>query len=166
MPMNNYDYEPLNEVWLSIVTAVSTALLVNVVTGFTFRLMPIIQVLVLIFACVMIGLYARKKSDALLVIKKRIELEGLTDPVKTGARRKVVEEEWETRRVFLRRSMQGALLLIVISVALLVFQGWEHRKSMEADTDFKNEVSQQLQDIETKIDSLGSGENRLTEQDR
>lgn len=50
----------LNEVWLNIITAVTTALLVNVLTGFTFEILPISQIIVLFIACIMIGFHARK----------------------------------------------------------------------------------------------------------
>lgn len=161
MPTRNNDYAPLNEVWLSIVTAVTTALLVNVVTGYTFHIVPIIQVIVLFLASITIGLYAGKRSDGMMAIVKRIELEKLLGDEKAGERRKVAKEEWGLRRKFLNRTVIAAFALIVISVAFLFYRGWEQRKSLEADIQFRNEVSKELQDLRTAVELLSKQEPKL-----
>jgi hypothetical protein len=151
MSIKNSDYEPMNETWLSIITAVTTALFVNVVTAFTLQVTPVIQVIVLFAACIMIGLHARRRSEGMIAIQKRIELESLLGSEKAGDRRAVIKDEWDLRRDDLTRTKTVALFLIAISMGLLVYRGWEQRKSIDAETRFRYEVVQEFQELKKAI---------------
>lgn len=141
----------LNEVWLNIITAVTTALLVNVLTGFTFEILPISQIIVLFIACIMIGFHARKRSEGLSAIEKRIELEGLSGNENAGKRRGVINDEWTLRQAFLKRTSRTTLILIVISVGLLFYKGFKQRNEIKSEAIFLNETKRQLQELKASI---------------
>ncbi|HQP99961.1 MAG TPA: hypothetical protein PLY86_16025 [bacterium] len=162
MRSNERGFGFLDEVWLSIVTSVVTALLVNILTGFTFGTLPIVQVIVISVTCIMIGLHAGKRSETLAAIDKRIEIEGLSREDNAGKISAVVREEWEHRGTFLKFTLGVTFILIAASVILLFYQGFTNRRRMESEILFRREMIEQIAEIRA---AMAMSENVIKNQD-
>ncbi|MCK5544682.1 MAG: hypothetical protein KAI35_05660 [Desulfobulbaceae bacterium] len=158
-------WAPLSDVWLSIATAVVTALLVNTISGFRIEALPVLQLVLLIVVSVLIGVYAMNKVRALYEIEGEIDEENMFGIEKALARKGVREKIYGNLRPSALCFMYGSIVCVVLVVSLIFAQAWLDKQSVDdqalfykqSTTDqaeFRQSLAKDVEQISAKVNEL------------
>jgi magnesium-transporting ATPase (P-type) len=146
------DWMPLNNVWISVMTAILISLLVNVFTSpFGNWIYWCIVIIILIISAIILSLYEKKKTQVDRSIEKIIKEKGAINP---GDIDRIKRDEYPT----FKRSMRWMLsLFCFFSVsAIIIVSVLRYCDSVKEDIKTKNiiEISKTLELMSVDIGNL------------
>jgi len=139
------NWTPMNNVLISVFTAIIVSMFANVFTSnFKLNCLYIILIVFLLIAAFLLGLYGAKKGNVEIIIENKIQDSGSIGPNKASARRKIKEEEYNKVKNLMRAIFFAFLFLTILSAVIIVQEKYSESKKRKYESQFFLNVTSKL----------------------